>query len=142
MFVQNQKGLTLLEVLLSILILSIVLVSFFQFFPQMGLMNKENENKAIAINLAKKELIEWKKKANTFKLFLDNPSADLFPEYDHEDSNYFYFNTTKNDYNINIKIKKVSDITTNPSKAHVIIIEVLNQKNAVIGETFGYLIFE
>lgn len=112
------------------------------FFPQMGLINKENENKTIAINLAKKKLVEWGKTSSTFKLFLENPSTDLFPEYDHEDSDYFYFKKTENDYIINIKIKKDSDIITEPSKAHLIIIKIMNQNNTVLSETFGYLIYE
>ena len=43
--VENEKGLTLIEVLASIVILSIILVSIMNFFPQMGLMNKTNARK-------------------------------------------------------------------------------------------------
>lgn len=48
----NQKGFTLLELLLSILILTIILVSFMTFFSQSSLFIKKNDEKFNAANTA------------------------------------------------------------------------------------------
>src|SRR5581483_8216393 len=71
--VKNEKGLTLLEVLISIVILSIILVSFMGIFPQMGMMNQQNSNKEQAVNTAKRLLISWENDSN-IKAFL-NPAS-------------------------------------------------------------------
>ncbi|ALC89783.1 hypothetical protein AM500_08360 [Bacillus sp. FJAT-18017] len=65
----NQEGFTLLEVLLSIVLLTIILTSFLGFFTQSAIFNKKNEQKLdtmqtaqtiinlIEINIEKQDLI-------------------------------------------------------------------------------------
>ena len=55
-YLRNQTGLTLLEVLLSITILGIVLISFLSFFNQAYSYTNKNENKTIGINVARNVL--------------------------------------------------------------------------------------
>lgn len=53
---KNERGLTLVEVLASIVILMIILVAFFSFFGQALLFSDKNEDKLVAYNLARKTL--------------------------------------------------------------------------------------
>jgi type II secretory pathway component PulJ len=71
--VKNEKGVTLIEVLAAIVILMIILGSVMNFFPQIGFVNKSNEEKAEAINTAKLILHNWQNDSNV-KNFLKTPS--------------------------------------------------------------------
>lgn len=55
-FFRNDRGFTLLEVLLSITILSIVIISFLAFFNQAYSYTKQNEDKTVFINVARNVL--------------------------------------------------------------------------------------
>ncbi|MBS4191477.1 prepilin-type N-terminal cleavage/methylation domain-containing protein [Bacillus sp. FJAT-49705] len=136
----NQKGITLLEVLLSILILSIILVTIMKFFPQMGLMNQKNVDKTEAINIAKEELIAWQKNKEINSLLKLN-SVEL-PSNITEDADYYYSEKRKKKFNIHIKINKKSDLITGPIKANQIHIQLLNDNNSVVTEIYGYIIVE
>lgn len=57
---QSQKGLTLVEVLAALVILGIFFVGFMTVLPQMTNFNAKTEDKLKTMNLAKKELVEWK----------------------------------------------------------------------------------
>ncbi|CAH2716273.1 hypothetical protein BACCIP111895_03457 [Neobacillus rhizosphaerae] len=74
-FCQNEKGVTLLEVLISIVILSIIFLSVMRFFPQMGFMNNQNAEKTQAINTAKEILIDWQNSPHA-KAFLVDPTNE------------------------------------------------------------------
>ena len=52
----NEKGLTLVEVLASLVILGIVFIGFMIIFPQMTLFNKKTEIKLETMNLARQEM--------------------------------------------------------------------------------------
>jgi len=54
----NTKGLTLIEVLASIVLLSIVIVSFMSLFPQMTLMNNKTEENLQSANVGKELQVE------------------------------------------------------------------------------------
>ena len=139
MFVlQNEKGITLLEVLLSITILSIILLSITNFFPQMGMMNEHNEAKSQGVNEAKKVLVKWKSSQEVIK-FLKNPTPANRPrEYKSEDNTHFYFHTSEQGFNIDIKIEKTSDLNSTPFKVHLIQIK-LQKDNRFVSETYGYI---
>ena len=53
---QNQSGFTLVEVLLSITLLGIVLISFLGLFNQAYSYTNKNENKTVGINVARNVL--------------------------------------------------------------------------------------
>ncbi|WNS74471.1 prepilin-type N-terminal cleavage/methylation domain-containing protein [Bacillus sp. DTU_2020_1000418_1_SI_GHA_SEK_038] len=140
MHCDNQKGLTLVEVLLSIVILTIILGTIIKFFPQMGMMNKQNEIKQEAVNIAKEILIDWQNKGDDLKKFLTNPSSNVLPGYSHNDDKYFYFNETKGNLNIEVKIRKKPDLDGYPSKAYLVHIKLKNNQGKKISETYGYII--
>lgn len=58
--IHNQKGLTLIEILVSIVILGIIFTGMLGFFSQTVKYSSHNENKITSINLAEKVLSEYK----------------------------------------------------------------------------------
>lgn len=147
----NQKGLTLLEVLLSVTILMIILVTIIKFFPQMGMMNKINGDKQQAVNYAKEELIYWQN-AN-FKDFLLNSNESSFatsklPSGIKSDVTYhkpYYILKAEDkigDFFVEIWLEEEPDLVNGPTKANVMIIKIVNDKNSVVSETYGYTFYE
>lgn len=136
----NQKGLTLLEVLLSIVILMIILATFMKFFPQMGMMNKQNQEKQQAVYDAKEILLDWQGEGENLKKFLANPSNGDLPGYTHSDATFYYFEDKWAEQNIEIKIKKTSDLNTNPTKPFLVHIKLKNKRDNTISETYGYIV--
>ncbi|MFJ8063150.1 prepilin-type N-terminal cleavage/methylation domain-containing protein [Psychrobacillus sp. NPDC096426] len=60
MKILNQKGLTLIEILATVVILMIVIVGFLSFFSQATSHSRITEDKLTAINLAEKVMVERK----------------------------------------------------------------------------------
>ncbi|MEH7523899.1 prepilin-type N-terminal cleavage/methylation domain-containing protein, partial [Bacillus sp. JJ1503] len=79
----NQKGFTLLELLLSILILTIIFISFMTFFSQSAFFIKKNEEKFSAANTAQmvlnilQEREKEKKDKKEFIIFPENIQKDI-----------------------------------------------------------------
>lgn len=63
---RNEKGITLIELLASIVILSIVIIGFFSFFPQSILLSTKVEDKLVGLNVAEEVLNEYKE-TNSWK---------------------------------------------------------------------------
>ena len=74
--VRNEKGVTLIEVLATVVILSIILVSVMNFFPQVGLINNVNGEKSQAISTAKQVLIDWQNDSGV-EAFLKGDSSAI-----------------------------------------------------------------
>ncbi|MDR7077911.1 prepilin-type N-terminal cleavage/methylation domain-containing protein [Neobacillus niacini] len=143
---KSEKGVTLIEVIASIAILSIILISFMGIFPQMGIMNKNNEDKTQAVSTTKEILIHWQDSENV-KSYLTSPTQTSVVTSDDpnlvfikNDGGYYYFETVKDIYRVNIKI--ANSPNTNSSKIyklHSIQIELFNNKNNLVGETYGFI---
>ncbi|MBS4173714.1 prepilin-type N-terminal cleavage/methylation domain-containing protein [Bacillus sp. FJAT-49736] len=94
---RKQEGLTLIEVLLSITILSIILFSFMRFFLQAGNFTNLNEKKTVAVNVARNVLMFMKQqsfieiKDKIAKLPEENGHFNLYIC----DNKYQYFNNTE-----------------------------------------------
>lgn len=147
----NQKGTTLVEVLLSIVILTIVLTSIMNFFPQMGMINKQNENKTQAISLAKKVLIEeWQTiyiKDQFSEWVKDNnnilPENLEYSSPKEKDGYLFYKRKDKlASFDVEVIIKIDPDLKTKPSHANAIHIKLINDKGTIVSENYGYIIYE
>ncbi|MDN3018503.1 prepilin-type N-terminal cleavage/methylation domain-containing protein [Paenibacillus sp. BSR1-1] len=139
---KNEKGLTLIEVLISIVILSMILLTTMSFFPQMGLMNNQNKVKTQGINTAKELLLKWQNDSDRLNLFFKNPNASIIAEYKPiTGKDYYNFETVEGDFFVNIQIK------INPSKeskiynAHQIFIKLYknNKRDIAVSETYGYV---
>jgi prepilin-type N-terminal cleavage/methylation domain-containing protein len=148
---KSEKGVTLVEVLVSITLLSIVLITLMNIFPQMGMMNKHNEDKAQAINTAKEILIDWQEADEVEEFIKEKRTSGFIPtagnpkiaythfSYDIEDDGYYYFETTKDKYDVQIRIKKSPKINSNTTQVNQIIVQLLNERGNVVSETFGYV---
>ncbi|MFF2447730.1 prepilin-type N-terminal cleavage/methylation domain-containing protein [Neobacillus sp. NPDC058068] len=148
--VRNEKGVTLIEILISIVILSIIFLSIMRFFPQMGLMNQQNENKSQAINTAKGLLIDWQE-SNKVKTFIANDkqtigfitnvnNKDYYTNFNPNPSGTDYiFTTIKNSYEVTIKIKKSPIEKSNVYSVHLIVMQLKNKNGNVVAETYGYV---
>lgn len=141
---RNEKGVTLIEVLAAVVILSIVLVSLMNFFPQMSLINKVNSEKSQAINTAKQILIDWKNDKGVEDFLKGDSSAILPAAVDHSDINYYYYRIIRGNYDVNIKIAKnpPQNFPSGPSLVRFIQVQLLNKQNTVVSETYGYIILE
>lgn len=133
---QNEKGITLLEVLLSMVILSIVLLTIVNFFPQMGRMNAYNGEKMKAVNVARGELAVWKERGS-----LETPPPHYIKN-EGIDPHHQYFTSTIDGFKVNVTINKHSDLdateSTSPAKAHRLLIQVLEDQK-IVSETYGYV---
>lgn len=75
-FFDNDRGFTLLEVLLSVTILSIVIISFLAFFNQAYSYTKQNEDKTVFINVARNVLYYMEQQDYTaMNAYLGNDST-------------------------------------------------------------------
>ncbi|MEH6989132.1 type IV pilus modification PilV family protein [Cytobacillus firmus] len=140
-YIKSSHGITILEILLSIAILGIVLVTIMALFPQMGVMNKQNETKVQAVNTAKNVLIKWQNSEEVLK-FLENPEIHEIDSYVKEDNINYYFKQENDDFIADIKIKKTSDVVSKPSEARGIHIQIQNDNGAVMSETYGYILLD
>ncbi|MBV7505998.1 prepilin-type N-terminal cleavage/methylation domain-containing protein [Bacillus sp. sid0103] len=138
---KEEKGVTLLEVLLSIVILSMILLTTMSFFPQMGLINNQNNLKTQGINTVKDVLLKWQNDSR-LDAFFTNPDAGVIPEYKPiTGADYYNFETVEGGYIVNIQIK------VNPSKeskiynAHQIDIKLykMNNRDIAVSNTYGYV---
>lgn len=72
----QEKGVSLLEVLLAITISSIVLVSFFSFFIQSSNYSDKNNDKLQAINISRKALEEFLQNSSSGRFSASCPGSD------------------------------------------------------------------
>lgn len=135
---KDEKGITLVEILASITLLSIILVSIITFFPQVGMNNKHNEEKIQAINLAKKVLAHWTDDAgNEVSTFIKGSGSTPGP-YDYEiepdDLDHFYFKKELEGFNVVVKLAK----DTGEDRPYPVTIQI-GKSGKVLTETYGYI---
>ena len=148
----NEQGITLVEVIASIVILSIILISLISLLPQMGLKNNQNEDKQVAINLAAKELAYWQGQLGSTTTFnsLVTPGT-TFPFMTSSDTLTYDANTitiktatTKSmtsKYNTIVKIKRTEDLASSPKKANQISVLLYKNNTILVTEIYGYIIY-
>lgn len=123
-FMNNQKGVTLLEVLLSITILSIVILSFLSFFNLAYDYTKRNEDKTVGINVARNvlyyiEQLDYQSVSNEYPdLTKEDKSPEIKltkescnnPIFDNQDVCNDFFSTAINDkFHTTVTIMKPND---------------------------------
>ncbi|SEM33402.1 prepilin-type N-terminal cleavage/methylation domain-containing protein [Mesobacillus persicus] len=155
--ISNEKGVTLLEVVLAMAILSIILISFLNIFPQMGMMNNFNEEKTQGINTAKELLVEWQNypemanfPSNSIKadIEVDQANFSKIGEYkDHHEGDYYFFeydhevSPSNTKYAVKVRILVDEEVDSEQTKAHRIYIELLNKdRGTKVSETYGYIL--
>lgn len=146
--IRSQKGVTLIEVIASVAILSIVLITFINFFPQMGFMNKQNEEKMEGVNYTKQILVKWKNSEEIRELVPDNleslsKTKENSSDYIYYDNvqkydDHYIFQTTRNKLNIEILIYQTDELNTS-SDAYQIHVLAKDERGNLISESFGYV---
>lgn len=80
-FIQNDKGISLIEILVSIVLLSILITSFLTFFPQVSSFNQKTDERLTSVTLAKSWLVQAQNSESTlYKQLInltENPAASV-----------------------------------------------------------------
>ncbi|MEL4024534.1 type IV pilus modification PilV family protein [Lysinibacillus endophyticus] len=155
--INNEKGISLIEVIASLVILSFILISFVSFFPQMGKTNNSNEDKQQAISIAKTELIYWKDyfefNGPEFKSFISTPSNSFSfiqttDEIDSTEKETKIIISTKprstyskpvSNYSYDLVINTINDLENGTTNAYQIIIKMYKNETIPLTETYGYV---
>lgn len=137
MRVDNESGLTLVEILAALVILGIVFIGFMTVFPQMNLFNQRTESKLVTMNLAKQELAELKEAPSRLapeRKQITVKAGDGYETYD----------LSRGAYKIQIDCYKTETTNITCSEAtgkpalHKIHIRI-QENGKLTSETFGYL---
>lgn len=126
--IDNEQGLTLIELLLSITLLSIVLITFLSFFTDTFRFNSNNDHNIHAMNMAREQqaLIKdksWDEITNTFTL--------------DEETDYYIQNVNESKYDIKISIKKTPEVIDSYYNLHLVHVEV-TKDGKLLAETYTY----
>lgn len=133
-FKRGNKGFTLIEVLAALVILSIVLLSFFSFFSQSALFTQKNRDKLTAVNLAQDTIVTIKKNTSFFQQ--SKTYTTTFPEPERSILNVNstgIFNQQPN-YKLQLTISK--DSSYHLYKLYVRILDINGKQ---LTETYHYL---
>ena len=134
---QNEKGMTLVEILAALVILGIVFIGFMSVFPQMTLFNAKTKDKLETMNLAKQELVELQESNH---LLFDKSFFELTSDYEryiYDEKGYRF----EVDYYIQPDLKRDSDVAGSISlnKVHIKVKkEGASKQDSIISETYGY----
>ncbi|WP_438298177.1 type IV pilus modification PilV family protein [Sporosarcina sp. FA15] len=141
MRVNNEKGITLVEILAALVILGIVFISFMTIFPQMNNINNRTETKLVTMNIAKQELAKLKgppSRLNPDKKIQNSVGPNFFETYDLSEGNY---NILVDCYNTESQTCSGTGETARKPKLYKIHITV-EKDGKLNSETFGYLELE
>jgi len=131
---QNDNGMTLVEILAALVILGIVFIGFMTVFPQMTAFNEKTGDKLETMNLAKKELADWKSGIYSLSDFDEYPEVTI----DGEKVRRF----PGEDENSEIDFYESEDLIGNSDQnsvsLHKIHIKILRE-GKIISETYGYI---
>ncbi len=123
----SEKGLTLLELLASITILSIIILTFLSFFTNAFRFNTINSDSIQAMNIAREE-----------QALIKEDSAKITTELEKPGSPYYIREKDVSDYHIKISIKKEPEYISSYKNLHVVHVEV-DKNGKLFSETYTYL---
>lgn len=154
----NKKGMTLLEVLLAITILSIVLTSFFSLFPQIATFNAKTDEKLSGMYLANEKIVVLNELAKKNReIFSIDPDEQTLTISDYSKANaayaplklaqnmeeyndFFLLYTDEENIQSKIKINKRPDTAPNDYyQLYRIHVEVFNRQLDEVSSIYGYL---
>ncbi len=128
------NGFTLLEILLTLVILSIILLSFMSFFSQSSLFTQKNNEKLTAINLAQETIVTIKNQSVYFQKVVKYTTGFPDPDKTILNVNSLGIFNGQPDYKLGLEISK--DYSYNLYKIHV---QIYDLKNNLLAETYHYL---
>jgi prepilin-type N-terminal cleavage/methylation domain-containing protein len=129
-FRNNEKGLSLIEILASIVIIGIILTTFFGFFSQSMMFSKKSEDILNGVEIARKELVNFQK-MSTSSITTNSPTF-FSPSTQYPTYSIIYGNST-----YEIKVTNLS--TTSSPKYNLFAIQVqVYSEGKLVSHTFGY----
>ncbi len=128
------KGFTLVEILVTLVILSIILLSFMSFFSQSSLFTQKNNEKLTAINLAQETIVSIKNQPVLFQKAVNYRTGFSDPEKTVLNVNSLGIFNQQPNFRLGLDIAK--DDTYNLYKIHV---QIYDLKNDLLAETYHYL---
>lgn len=137
----NEKGMTLVEILAALVILGIVFVSFMTIFPQMNLFNRITETKLETMNVAKQQLAEIKQRPrvmlNSKKIKSSTNKLNDFETYQMDNLEYTIYVDCLNNGT------EICSAENNTRKRDLYKIHIkVNKDDKLISQTFGYVELE
>ncbi|MCZ2259810.1 type IV pilus modification PilV family protein [Sporosarcina sp. G11-34] len=152
-YLQNEKGLTLVEVLATLVILGIVFVGIMNIFPQMTLFNAKTYTKLDTMNLARQEMADIK--SNEMILSEETPLVKFTesisgidyssPEGPKKENEEDYYEFTKenadNGYKYELRFFTNPDFDgdINTPALHKIHLIIKKEQNILSSEIYGYV---
>lgn len=134
--ISNQKGLTLVEVLAAIVIITLIILLLSHLLPMMARTNQVNEKKTEAIHYAKEQLIAWQD-------YFRDPKSHHFPELHDKNGNLVAEYQLENSYLVEVTIFHNDDYEKNSIagsiEAHQIRVQIYDEQNNYLTETYGYI---
>jgi prepilin-type N-terminal cleavage/methylation domain-containing protein len=131
---KNPLGFTLIEILVTLVILSIVLLSFMSFFTQSSLFTQKNNEKLTAINLAQETVVTIKNQPSYFQKVAKYSTG--FPEPEKTILNVNSIGVFNENPNYRLGLEIAKDYSYNLYKIHV---QIYDLKNNLLAETYHYL---
>ncbi|MGK7377956.1 type IV pilus modification PilV family protein [Planococcus sp. 1R117A] len=138
----NEKGLTLVEILATLVLLGIVFVGFMTVFSQMTLFNDKTYTKLDTMNLARQEISEIK--GVTYpKLITDITStiaATTYDDFSVAADPYFLFTKNEDGYTYEMRLYKTPKLVGDVNVASLYQVHLMVKKdNKLNSETYGYI---
>jgi len=138
----NKNGFTLIEILVSIVLLTVVISLFLTIFPQMGNMNNLTGDNLDAANVGKELLVKMKNRT-----YSEATSGTRLPITLTHNINKLtdpitltgiYYSNEKS-IKVNISLWSAADVSGTVQSLHKIKIDVLNSQDKILTSTYGYI---
>lgn len=145
---KNENGLTLVEILASMVLLSIIFIGFMTIFSQMTLFNDKTYTKLETMNLARQEMAELKAMDFTKTLVLSELASapanyikqSSAPQKDAINNTFYLFTKEKNDYTYELRFYEVPKLSGGPRVGELHQIHLIVRTGAKVNsETYGYI---
>ncbi|WP_277584453.1 PulJ/GspJ family protein [Psychrobacillus antarcticus] len=139
---KNNSGFTLIEILASVVLLTVVLSMFLSIFPQMANMNNRTGDNLEAANVGKEVLVKMKRITYTDAISGTNLPITPSQKINNSTNPIILSGTyTSNGKStkINISLWPIEAVSGTAQTLHKMKIDVLNPNDLIQASTYGYL---
>ncbi|WP_400242654.1 prepilin-type N-terminal cleavage/methylation domain-containing protein [Niallia sp. JL1B1071] len=148
-FIQNDKGISLIEILVSIVLLSILITSFLTFFPQVSSFNQKTDERLTSVTLAKNWLVQAQNNESIlYKQLInltENPSTSVnagnLPLLTNinRNSDAIELIFKENNYFIHLYLYYREEILKGANTLYKIRIDVVDEQDKLNSNIYGYI---
>ena len=141
-YLKNNRGFTLIEILASVVLLTVVLSMFLSIFPQMANTNNRTGDNLDAANVGKEILVKMKKITYTEALSITNlPIKEPLSINKTTDPIIISGTYTSNEKSVKVSISlwTTPALSGTAQTLHNMKIDVLNSNGLILTSTYGYL---